>query len=282
MLISVYMPTRNRADMLQSAIDSVLRQTYEHFELIVVNDASHDHTASVLVNACARDPRVRVISNLHSVGGAAARNLAIEDAQGEFVTGLDDDDEFMPDRLESFVEAWKAYAAMPGDPPSCLYSQLNVVEFGKITHRTQKPQGARFEEMFAGNVVGNQIFAPKKHFVEAGLFNPALPAWQDLEFFMRVLKRFGSGRLVDRATYNFENSPRPDRISQKSEEKLRMAFEIVRDAHAGKDRRLTQQLYLQLFARLYGIRPTARDYLDFVRLGMWLPGLIRMSRASFG
>lgn len=282
MLITVYMPTKNRADMMQAAIESVLRQSYTNFELIVVNDGSEDHTASVLANACARDPRIRVITNPTSVGGAAARNLAIQDARGEFVTGLDDDDEFMPDRLGTFVEAWKAYTSVPGDPPSCLYSQLNVVEFGKITHRTQKPRTATFEEMFAGNVVGNQIFAPREHFIGAGLFNPALPAWQDLEFFMRVLKKFGPGRLVDSATYNFENSPRQDRISQKSEAKMRTAFEIVRDAHAGGNRRLTQQLYLQLFARLYGIRPTARDYLDFLRLGVWLPGLIRMTRASVG
>lgn len=282
MLITVYMPTKNRAEMVQDAIESVLRQTYPHFELIVVNDGSEDHTASVLSKACARDARIRVISNPTSVGGAAARNLAIMDAHGDFVTGLDDDDVFTPNRLEVFVEAWQAHALMASVPPSCLYSQLNVVEFGKISERTNKPQIAFFEDMFAANVVGNQIFAPRRHFIEAGLFNPALPAWQDLEFFMRVLKTFGPGRLVDRATYNFENSPRQDRISQKSEEKMRLAFEIVRDAHAMGDRRLTQQLYLQLFARLYGIRPTARDYLDFVRLGVWLPGLLRMTRASVG
>lgn len=281
MLISVYMPTKNRAEMVQDAIQSVLRQTYAQFELIVVNDGSEDHTARVLDEACAKDSRIRVISNPVSVGGAAARNLAIKDAQGDFVTGLDDDDEFTANRLEVFVNAWRTHA-LSGNRPSCLYSQLNVVEFGQIAERTRKPETASFEDMFAGNVVGNQIFAPKSHFIEAGLFNPALPAWQDLEFFMRVLKAFGPGRLVDRATYNFENSPRQDRISQKGEDKMRTAFEIVRDAHAMGDPRLTQQLYLQLFARLYGIRPTARDYLDFVRLGVWLPGLLRMTRASVG
>lgn len=280
MLISVYMPTKNRAEMVQEAIESVLRQTYVNFELIVVDDASEDDTPSVLRNACARDARIRVITNRTSVGGAAARNLAIQDSQGDFVTGLDDDDVFTPNRLEAFVDAWQAHTLMSGELPSCLYSQLNVVEYGDITHRTQKPEVATFEDMFAGNVVGNQIFAPRRHFIEAGLFNQALPAWQDLEFFMRVLKTFGPGRLVDKATYNFENSPRQDRISQKSEEKMRLAFEIVRNEHAKGDPRLTQQLYLQLFARLYGIRPTARDYLDFVRLGVWLPGLLRMTRAS--
>lgn len=282
MLISVYMPTKNRAEMAQAAIESVLRQTHAQLELIVVNDGSEDHTEGVLANACARDSRIRVITNRESVGGAAARNQAIEVARGEFVTGLDDDDEFTPNRLECFLEAWEGFRASSGHTPSCLYSQLNVIEFGKVTHRTQKTDMASFEQMFAGNAVGNQIFAPRSHFIEAGLFNPELPAWQDLEFFMRVLKTFGPGRLVDKATYNFENSPRKDRISQKSEARMRKAFEIVRDTHAQGDCRLTQQLYLQLFARLYGIRPTVKDYLEFVRLGVWLPGLLRLTRASVG
>lgn len=283
MLITVYMPTKNRADLLQAAIDSVLRQSYAHFELIIVNDGSDDQTGSVLDNACERDARVRAITNRRSVGGAAARNQAIRAARGDFCTGIDDDDEFMPERLERFVDAWKFYASEAGGAlPSCLYSQLNVVEFGKIVQRTQKPATASFADMFSENVVGNQIFAPTAHFHAAGLFNPAMPAWQDLEFFMRVLKTHGPAKLVDGATYNFENSPREDRISQKSESQLRAAFEIVRDEHACGDRRKTQQLYLQLFARLYGIRPSIKDYLDFVKLGVWLPGLIRMTKVSVG
>lgn len=280
MLISVYMPTKNRAGMLSNAIDSVLRQTYENFELLIVNDGSDDDTAAVIERARSADPRVRVIHNSQSVGGAAARNIAILEARGEFVTGLDDDDEFTPDRLESFVLAWERFRLSGSTAPSCLYSQLNVVEFGKITHQTNKPDLARFEDMFVENVVGNQIFAPRSHFLDAGLFNPELPAWQDLEFFMRVLKLFGPGRLVNKATYNFENSPRKDRISQRSEDKLRRALGILVDSHTHGNGRRVQMLYLQLFARLYGVKPSIKDYTKFASLGLWFPGFVGLIKAT--
>jgi glycosyltransferase involved in cell wall biosynthesis len=277
MLISVYIPTKNRAGLLASAVESVRGQTYRNLELIVVDDGSVDDTPALLASLARQEPRLRVIRNDRSLGGAAARNLAIRNAQGMFVTGLDDDDRFTPDRLQSFVDAWSRHEGSGGRLAG-LYSQISVVVNGAIVEQTRKPRTVVFEDMFRENLVGNQIYAPKRNFLDAGLFNIGLPAWQDLEFFMRMLKVCGPAHLVDAATYVWDDSVRADRISLKGEEKIRLAFNAVLALHAEGDRRRMRHLYSQLFR--YGVRPTRQDIEKFTTLGMSAQGLFRMIRAS--
>ena len=279
MLITVYVPTKNRLALLTSAVESVRCQTHADWELIAVDDGSTDGTADYLEALSGQDPRVRVIRHASSKGGAVARNAAISAARGDFVTGLDDDDSFTPERLQRFASAWREYQTA-GERPSCLYSQINVLRDGVVAEQSHKVDGASFDDMFRENAVGNQIFAPRQHYIDAGLFRPGLPAWQDLEFFMRVLRTFGPGRLVDAATYNWDDSPRADRVSLKSEEKMRVAFETVNLLHADGNKRRTRLLYLQLFSRFYGIRPQLKDYRNFISAGMSPLGIIRILRSS--
>ncbi len=279
MLVTIYIPTKNRLQLLTAAVDSVLRQSHGELELIIVDDGSSDGTPGYLARLADVDPRVRFLRHETSQGGPAARNAAILAARGAFVTGLDDDDTFEPQRVEEFVRAWQALAAR-GERPSCLYSQLNEIQHGCHVGISERPDRACYEDMFRQNVVGNQVFAPKSHLVDAGLFRVDMPAWQDLEFFMRVLRTFGPARLVDRPSYNFENSPRADRISATGESKLRTAYAMVDAAHSEGIARRSQALYLQLFAQVYGIRPRVGDYRRFASLGFWPRGLARLLRAS--
>ena len=280
MLITVYVPTKNRAALLAQAIASVRAQTLPDWELIVVDDGSTDDTPQLLAALAAQEPRLRVITHARSLGGPAARNAAILAGRGDFVTGLDDDDGFRPDRLQRFADAWLEQRRL-GRTPSGLYSQLNVMVDGRRVGVTRKPAVARYDEMFRENVVGNQIFAPREHYLGAGLFRVDLPAWQDIEFFMRMLQRYGPACLVDAATYDWDNSPRADRVSLKAEQKLRQAFDTVRSAHGGRGARQQQQLFLQLFGRFYGIRPTLDDWRAFLGLGIWPQGIVRLLRTQW-
>lgn len=280
MLISVYVPTKNRARLLAEAIASVRAQTVTNWELIVVDDGSTDETPALLQRLAAEEPRLRYLRHERSQGGPAARNAAILASRGDFVTGLDDDDSFTPERLQRFAEAWFDHLRA-GRKPAGLYSQLNVMVDGRQVDRTAKPATARFDEMFRENVVGNQIFAPRQHYIDAGLFRPDLPAWQDIEFFMRMLKQHGVAYLVDAATYNWDNSPRSDRVSLKAERNLRYAFDAVKASHGGRHARHQQQLYLQLFGKFYGIRPTWDDWRSFIGLGIWPRGIVKLLRTQF-
>lgn len=102
-MITVITPTYKRHHYLKNAIDSVLSQTYTDFELIVVDDnpaESEERKLTEEVMKQITDPRVRYVQNAKNLGGAGSRNVAIEMAKGEFIAFLDDDDMYLPDRLE--------------------------------------------------------------------------------------------------------------------------------------------------------------------------------------
>lgn len=102
-MVSVVIPTYNRAHVLNRAIRSVLGQTYQHFEIIVVDDGSTDNTEQV-VKAIA-DDRVRYIRHETNKGtAAAARNTGIRQACGEFIGFVDSDDEWLPGKLQKQVD----------------------------------------------------------------------------------------------------------------------------------------------------------------------------------
>jgi glycosyltransferase involved in cell wall biosynthesis len=278
MLVSIYLPTHNRVDLLQRAIESVCAQTYKNIELIVVNDASTDGTEEYLRKKAQVESRLVHFYNSKPRGAPASRNLAILRSNGSFVTGLDDDDEFHPDRIGAFVDYWKLLTER-GVRPACLYSQETWLRYGVPYLVTQRRGNVSVDDLFEANIIGNQVFAPKAHFVDVGLFDEQLPAWQDLDLFIRILARYGRGHLLDMSTYLFDHSPRTDRISSGSK-KIRRAVEIVIEKHAAKSCRKSQQLFLQVFGDHYQIYPSIFDWIRFLRWGIWLGGIYRLLRAT--
>lgn len=97
-IVTVVIPAYNRAAQIRPAIDSVLRQTWTDFELIVVDDGSIDGTRDVVRGMA--DPRLRLIETPQNMGASAARNLGIAEARGPWVAFQDSDDEWLPLKLE--------------------------------------------------------------------------------------------------------------------------------------------------------------------------------------
>ena len=96
--MSVVIPTLNRPKLLLRAIDSVLRQTHQEIEVIVVVDRHDPDTVAAVRSA--DDPRLQLIVNPHSLTAAGARNAGADHATGEWIAFLDDDDEWLPNKLE--------------------------------------------------------------------------------------------------------------------------------------------------------------------------------------
>jgi Glycosyl transferase family 2 len=116
-LVSVVIPTLNRPKLLVRALNSVLRQTCQEFEIIVVADRTDEDT--VRATRALNDARIRVVLNREAPTAAGARNTGADDAQGEWLAFLDDDDEWLPNKLERQL-AHAAAARQPSILVSCL------------------------------------------------------------------------------------------------------------------------------------------------------------------
>ncbi len=103
-LISVIIPAHNAEAFLPECLDSVLGQTHSSLQVIAVNDGSTDSTPSILASYAARDPRVEVITMPGCRGVSAARNAAIDQIKGSWVTFVDADDALAPHALESLLK----------------------------------------------------------------------------------------------------------------------------------------------------------------------------------
>lgn len=100
-LVSIIMPSYNTASYIKETIQSVLNQTYQNWELIIVDDCSADNTDEVL--GTIKDPRIRYFKNDKNSGAAVSRNKALREARGQWIAFLDSDDLWMPEKLEKQI-----------------------------------------------------------------------------------------------------------------------------------------------------------------------------------
>jgi len=107
-LVSVIIPTFNRASLIGRAIKSVLAQSYPNFEIIVVDNASSDNTAEVVSSIV--DARIKFIRHSVNKGPAASRNTGLNNSRGDFITFLDSDDEWLPEKLACQLDVFRKEA----------------------------------------------------------------------------------------------------------------------------------------------------------------------------
>lgn len=217
--VTIYIPTKNRLALLKKAVESVLRQTYTNWELIVVNDASTDGTKDYLDDLSRSNPKVKVIHHHESLGACVSRNDAIFSATGTFITGLDDDDYFARNRLENFITEW--------DPNFIALCTNNIsVKNGIENEKTLQPVTyIKQKDLLYFNVVNNQIFTKTKSLQEIGGFDSQLSIWQDYECWYRLLSK-GKAKKLSEPTYYFEVSDRADRISTARKEKAIESYHV--------------------------------------------------------
>lgn len=188
-LVTVYIPTRNRAKMLDRALESVWAQGNADIEVIVVDDASEDETQQVLARHQDRGD-LRILRNGDALGAQVSRNIAVEASRGRYVTGLDDDDEMLPGRLHRMVRALR-----PEDAFVCA-SDVMVRPQSLGLRLTRKR--IDLQCILSRNVVGNQILAERAKLLACGLFDISLPAAQDYDLWIRMIQRFGKARGLRR------------------------------------------------------------------------------------
>jgi glycosyltransferase involved in cell wall biosynthesis len=197
--VSVVLPTYNRASLLPRAIHSVLSGRYTDLELIVVNDASTDHTAALLNEI--QDPRLRVVNHADRLGAAAARNSGIRLAQAEYVAFQDSDDEWLPAKLEKQLALLRTLSSKTGivyspfrwqrgDRSGVFPPALRMV-LSRLPFASHRLAGDLRLALRRGNWITTQTAVVRRACLEAvGGFDASLARLQDWELWLRLAERW--------------------------------------------------------------------------------------------
>jgi glycosyltransferase involved in cell wall biosynthesis len=182
--VSVVIPAHNRKAALVRAMRTVLAQTRDDWELIVVDDASTDGTDGVVKSI--EDGRIVYVRHTQNRGGGAARNTGIQASRGKYVAFLDSDDEWFPEKLARDV------AAFAGEAVGLVYCGKELVDPDGhlLLRRIPSLEGDLYRQLLGHDFIGScSRVAVRKDVLEAvGGFDENLPSGQDWDMWVRAAK----------------------------------------------------------------------------------------------
>lgn len=209
--ISIVIPTYNRAYTLKRTINSILKQTFENYEIIVVDDASTDNTREVIKTII--DKRLKYICLNHNTKGTMPRNVGIEHCRGEYIAFLDSDDEWLPTKLE---EQLKFISKIKEKNFLCF---TNVIKFdGEKKYKKNQRNLKDTEDIMDYILVDRNIVQTSTFFMPTKLakkikFNSKLRKHQDWDFCLRLRDNNTKFYYLNKALTIWYTDSREDRIS---------------------------------------------------------------------
>ena len=208
--VSAVITTYNRSGLLPRAVNSVLAQTYDDYEIIIVDDCSTDNTQRVITKLT--DSRIRHFRHEVNKGVSAARNTGIANARGEYIAFLDDDDEWLPTRLA------KQSALMDAAPPKVgfVYGWMDVVygpDGPREPYEYLTAEGNIFSEMIClrGNL-NPTLLARASAVRDVGGFDESVIVAEDLEFVCRLSQKWEAINLPE-VVYVYRKNHTSDRAT---------------------------------------------------------------------
>ncbi len=190
-MISIIIPTYNRCAYLFRAIESVLSQTYQDFELLIIDDGSTDETEKNVINLIKENKKIKYIKTPNR-GVSAARNLGIHISTGELISFLDSDDEWLPDKLKIQIDFLQNN------------QDLNLVHGEEIWIRKGKRVNQKKIHKKGGGDIFSQcldlcaispstVLIRKELFHEVGYFREDFPVCEDYDLWLRIASRYQVG-----------------------------------------------------------------------------------------
>jgi glycosyltransferase involved in cell wall biosynthesis len=242
--VSVIIPTCNRAQFLRSAIESVRKQTFQDFEIIVVDDASNDETPETVRSFA--DGRVRYLRRESKRGQGATRNDGIREARGEYIALLDDDDEWLPTKLQKQVAL---LSALPNEVGLIYTGFFRIDASSKrvLSEVTPTERGKVFHALGRGNWIGtcSTVLLRRSCFDKAGLFDEDLASGADYDMWLRIAKEFEvdfiNEQLVFYNVHNNRISTNYESLTSGLEAQLRKHNSVL-----ARDRKRYSERYLSL------------------------------------
>ncbi|PBJ12699.1 glycosyltransferase family 2 protein [Flavobacterium sp. ACN6] len=150
-LVSILTPTYNTEKFIRATIKSVQKQTYQNWEMILVDDASTDKTVSIIEVFAQNDSRIKLFRLSKNSGNGFARNQALEKASGKYIAYLDADDIWFPQKLEKQIQFLKTNNL----PFTFSFYDCIDEEGNNLNRRVESPQPLTYKQLFFCNYVGN-------------------------------------------------------------------------------------------------------------------------------
>lgn len=238
--ISVIIPTYNRESTIKASIESVLGQTYDNIEVIVVDDGSTDNTEKVVKSI--KDKRLKYIKQKKNAGACMARNIGIEKATGTYISFQDSDDIYYKNKLE------KQFQNMQKENSDFDFCKLTIHDGSiKIMIPTKEQiesikEDKIIEELCHGNFISTQAILVKTSKIKETNFDISLPRLQDYDLCLRI---------IPKCKVSFTNANLVNLYSQKdsignNNDKLKFAIAIIinkkYEITEGQEKQLNQSL----------------------------------------
>lgn len=183
-LVSIITPSYNSSKYISQTIASVLSQTYQNWEMIIVDDASPDNSNHIIEEYCKKDNRIKLIKLETNSGPAVARNLAIQEAKGRYIAFLDADDLWLPQKLE------KQVAFMQEKDCALSYTAYETMDAkgNKLEKIIVPPLHLRYSDMLKSNYIGCLTAMYDTHKL-GKVYMPLLKKRQDYGLWLKILKQ---------------------------------------------------------------------------------------------
>jgi len=191
-LVSVIVPTHNRAHMLEKAISSIRKQTYKNVEIIIVANGCKDNTTEVGSKLESKYENVKFLDFIEPLGGAEARNKGLDAVSGEYIAFLDDDDEWLENKLEMQVNILKkSQYCIVGCNYNIMYTNNKIRPIRAFKNEIKT------NDMLYENILGSYSFCMTKNiYINEVRINPDLKSSQDWDLWLKILTKYNMDAYI--------------------------------------------------------------------------------------
>jgi len=182
-LVSVIMPSYKSSQFIKEAVNSVIAQSYSHWELIIVDDCSPDNSVEIIETIVQWDNRIHFIALAQNVGAAEARNIALRKANGRYIAFLDSDDIWYPEKLSTQL------VFMEKSNHAFTFSAYEVIaEDGQIINSIKVPSHINYNQYLRNTIIGCLTVVIDKD--QTGYFEmPNIRSSHDMALWLSLLKK---------------------------------------------------------------------------------------------
>ncbi len=220
-LVSVIMPAYNSAAYISESINSLKKQTYPNWELLVIDDASQDETSQIVEGLEVNDERIKLHVLPTNQGAGFARNIGIKAATGDFISFLDSDDLWKPDKLEKQLEV------MREEKVKVCFSSYELIDEDGVSLKTQVKalESLSFDKLKKANYIGN-LTGMYNAKVLGKIYCPLIRKRQDWGLWLLAIKKAGFAKGIQEPLAVYRE--RKGSISQNKMEMLKYNYRVYR------------------------------------------------------